>query len=66
MRSANRVLRYRAEGDRMVVAVEAHAMDKEGRTGGDTRGGEGVSAGEVRGRGRAAEHGLFVIRDAEV
>jgi hypothetical protein len=28
--SANQVLRYRAEGERMVVTVEAHALDEEG------------------------------------
>jgi hypothetical protein len=28
--SANQVLRYRAEGDLMVVTVEAHAMDAKG------------------------------------
>lgn len=30
IRSANRVVRYRSDGDQMVVTVEAHAMDEDG------------------------------------
>ena len=30
IRSANRVLRYRPDGDQMIVTVEAHAMDEAG------------------------------------